>query len=56
MIGRTASSNPWIFRQIEQYLATGRYDEPTERQRYEMMQNLLRSCWRRGRKPTRRAR
>ena len=23
MIGRTASSNPWIFRQIEQYLATG---------------------------------
>src|SRR5256886_3929412 len=25
MIGRTASSNPWIFRQIGQYLATGRY-------------------------------
>src|SRR5271166_12217 len=25
MIGRTASSNPWIFRQIQQYLATGRY-------------------------------
>src|SRR5712692_7075506 len=23
MIGRAASSNPWIFRQIEQYLATG---------------------------------
>ena len=23
MIGRTASSNPWIFRQIQQYLATG---------------------------------
>jgi nifR3 family TIM-barrel protein len=37
MIGRTASSNPWIFRQIEQYLATGRYDEPTHRDRYEMM-------------------
>jgi tRNA-dihydrouridine synthase B len=31
MIGRTASSNPWIFRQIEQYLATGRYDQPTSR-------------------------
>src|SRR5439155_13891616 len=29
MIGRSASSNPWIFRQIEQYLATGAYDEPT---------------------------
>ncbi len=37
MIGRAASSNPWIFRQIEQYLATGRYDEPTHRDRYEMM-------------------
>jgi nifR3 family TIM-barrel protein len=37
MIGRAASSNPWIFRQIEQYLATGRYDEPTHRDRHEMM-------------------
>jgi tRNA-dihydrouridine synthase B len=37
MIGRTASSNPWIFRQIAQYLATGAYDHPTERQRYEIM-------------------
>jgi tRNA-dihydrouridine synthase B len=37
MIGRAASSNPWIFRQIEQYLATGRYDEPTHSDRYAMM-------------------
>jgi tRNA-dihydrouridine synthase B len=37
MIGRSASSNPWIFRQIGQYLATGVYDEPTQRDRYEMM-------------------
>ena len=37
MIGRAASSNPWIFRQIEQYLATGRYDEPTQEDRYRMM-------------------
>jgi len=37
MIGRAASSDPWIFRQIEQYLGTGRYDEPTQRDRYEMM-------------------
>ncbi|HEX3876515.1 MAG TPA: tRNA dihydrouridine synthase DusB [Bryobacteraceae bacterium] len=37
MIGRAASSNPWIFRQIEQYLATGRYDEPTQQDRYQMM-------------------
>ena len=31
MIGRAASSNPWIFRQIEQYIATGSYEKPTER-------------------------
>ncbi len=37
MIGRAASSNPWIFRQIQQYLKTGRYDHPTEQQRYEIM-------------------
>ena len=37
MIGRAASSNPWIFRQIEQYLATGRYDEPMQFDRHEMM-------------------
>jgi tRNA-dihydrouridine synthase B len=37
MIGRTASSNPWIFRQIEQFLATGTYDEPSHQDRYELM-------------------
>jgi nifR3 family TIM-barrel protein len=37
MIGRAASSNPWIFRQIQQYLATGAYDQPAESDRYEMM-------------------
>src|SRR5215470_10568355 len=37
MIGRAASSNPWIFRQIRQYLATGTYDHPTQTDRYEMM-------------------
>ena len=37
MIGRAASSNPWIFRQIEQYLATGTYDQPTDHDRYHMM-------------------
>src|SRR5262249_41216083 len=39
MIGRAASSNPWIFRQIEQYIATGRYDEPAQEDRYEMMRS-----------------
>jgi tRNA-dihydrouridine synthase B len=41
MIGRTASSNPWIFRQIEQYLATGSYEQPSERQRYELMRTYF---------------
>jgi nifR3 family TIM-barrel protein len=37
MIGRTASSNPWIFRQIKQYVETGAYEHPPERQRYDIM-------------------
>jgi tRNA-dihydrouridine synthase B len=37
MIGRTASSNPWIFRQIRHYLETGSYHEPTELERYGIM-------------------
>ncbi|MGH9593179.1 MAG: tRNA dihydrouridine synthase DusB, partial [Bryobacteraceae bacterium] len=42
MIGRTASSNPWIFRQIRQYLETGSYDHPSERQRYDIMKTYYR--------------
>ena len=37
MIGRTASNNPWIFRQIAEYLQTGSYTIPSDRQRYDMM-------------------
>jgi nifR3 family TIM-barrel protein len=37
MIGRAASSNPWVFRQLSEYLATGTYRQPTERDRYDMM-------------------
>jgi len=37
MIGRTASSNPWIFRQIAEYLATGAYGQPEEQRRYDIM-------------------
>ncbi|HTW22375.1 MAG TPA: tRNA dihydrouridine synthase DusB [Candidatus Baltobacteraceae bacterium] len=43
MIGRAASSNPWIFRQIGDYLATGRYDEPTEADRYQLLSGYFRS-------------
>jgi tRNA-dihydrouridine synthase B len=42
MVGRAASSNPWIFRQIADYLATGRYDEPPESARYEIMRRYYR--------------
>ncbi|MGC9159431.1 MAG: tRNA dihydrouridine synthase DusB [Terracidiphilus sp.] len=37
MIGRAAPSNPWIFRQIAQYTATGSYDRPTLGDRYRMI-------------------
>jgi nifR3 family TIM-barrel protein len=37
MIGRAASSNPWIFHQIQQYLSTGAYDHPTQHDRYQIM-------------------
>src|SRR5271170_1748312 len=37
MIGRAAPANPWIFRQIAQYTATGRYDQPTDRDRYRLI-------------------
>src|SRR3954452_3638317 len=37
MIGRAASSNPWIFRQIDQFLKTGTYYQPTEQDRFELM-------------------
>jgi len=41
MIGRAASSNPWIFRQIEQYLATGSYEHPSEEDRHQMMRTYF---------------
>ena len=30
MIGRAAATNPWIFSQMQQYAATGRYDLPSD--------------------------
>ena len=37
MIGRAAPANPWIFRQIAQYTATGSYERPTIEDRYRMI-------------------
>lgn len=41
MIGRAAPANPWIFRQIAQYTATGRYDLPAEQDRYRMIRTYF---------------
>ena len=47
MIGRTAPSNPWIFRQIAQYTATkeatgvGTYDQPSDQDRYRMIRTYF---------------
>jgi len=47
MIGRTAPSNPWIFRQIAQYTASkeatgkGTYDQPTDQDRYRMIRDYF---------------
>ena len=53
MIGRTAPSNPWIFRQIEQHCAgvgnggegpglrPGHYDQPSEADRYQMIRTYF---------------
>jgi nifR3 family TIM-barrel protein len=42
MIGRAAATNPWIFRQMEQFVATGRYDEPTDADRYRLLAGYFR--------------
>jgi tRNA-dihydrouridine synthase B len=43
MIGRMAPSNPWIFRQIEQYItrADRSYDHPSEGDRYQMIRTYF---------------
>jgi nifR3 family TIM-barrel protein len=48
MIGRAASSNPWIFRQIREYLETGSYTRPTERDRHGMMRAYYSMLMERG--------
>jgi tRNA-dihydrouridine synthase B len=41
MIGRAAPANPWIFRQIAQYTATGSYDRPVVADRYRMIRTYF---------------
>jgi tRNA-dihydrouridine synthase B len=52
MVGRAASSNPWIFRQVRQYLETGTYDEPAQGDRYEMMRRYYGMLMERDEKDT----
>ena len=42
MIGRAAATNPWIFRQIEQFLATGRCHHPSDADRYRLLSGYFR--------------
>ncbi len=42
MIGRAAATNPWIFRQMEQYAATRRYDLPSDADRYRLLSGYFR--------------
>src|SRR5437762_362721 len=37
MIGRAAPTNPWIFRQMADYFATGAYREPSDADRYQLI-------------------
>jgi tRNA-dihydrouridine synthase B len=43
MIGRAAANNPWIFRQISDFIATGHFEEPTELDRYHLLSQYFRS-------------
>ena len=42
MIGRTAATNPWIFRQIGRSLAGGTYEIPTQSDRHELLLDYFR--------------
>jgi tRNA-dihydrouridine synthase B len=37
MIGRAAPTNPWIFRQMEEFVRTGTYSHPGDVDRYELI-------------------
>lgn len=42
MIGRAAPANPWIFRQIAEYLDHGSYQSPSPEDRYRMIHTYFR--------------
>jgi tRNA-dihydrouridine synthase B len=42
MIGRAAATNPWIFMQMAQYAASGRYDTPSDADRHRLVSGYYR--------------
>src|ERR1700675_3070533 len=42
MIGRAAATNPWIFSQMQQYAASGRYDTSSEAARHQLLSGYYR--------------
>ncbi len=48
MIGRAAATDPWIFRQIAQFVATGRYDVSTDADRFGIMRSYYSTLMERG--------
>jgi tRNA-dihydrouridine synthase B len=41
MVGRAAPTNPWIFRQMDEYFRTGSYLSPTEEDRYQLIRDYF---------------
>ena len=39
MIGRAAPTDPWIFRQMESFARTGRYEQPSDTDRYQLIRD-----------------
>ena len=39
MIGRAAPTNPWIFRQMESFARAGRYEHPSDANRYQLIRD-----------------
>ena len=45
MIGRAAATNPWIFRQMQEFAETGRYTIPSESDRFRLLIDYYRRIY-----------
>jgi len=48
MIGRAAASNPWFFRQLQDYVETGSYQHPSQEDRRWLIRTFCRQLWETG--------